>query len=37
VRLDELKSKELFTAFRDDDLKTYLDKYPDEILKDQVS
>jgi LCP family protein required for cell wall assembly len=37
VRLDELKSKELFTAFREDDLKTYLDKYPDEILKDQVS
>ncbi len=36
VRLDELKSKEMFTGFRDDSLQTYLDKYPDEILKEQV-
>jgi LCP family protein required for cell wall assembly len=33
VRLDELKSKEMYTAFRKDNLRAYLKKYPDDVLK----
>ncbi|TXL62279.1 LCP family protein [Aeromicrobium terrae] len=33
VRLDELKSKELFTAMKNDDMDAYVKKYPDDVLK----
>lgn len=33
VRLDEVKAQELFTAFRTDNLREYLAKYPDDVLK----
>src|SRR5215207_2799819 len=33
VRLDELKSRELFEALRKDNLRAYLKKYPDDVLK----
>ena len=36
VRLNEAKSAELFTAFRKDNLRAYLKKYPDDVLKDEV-
>lgn len=38
VRLDEAKSDEMYTAFRKDNLRAYLKKYPDDVLKppDQV-
>lgn len=36
VRLDQAKSQELYTAFRDDDVAAYLTKYPDAALGDQV-
>jgi len=32
VRLDEAKSEELYTAFRKDNLRAYLAKYPDDVL-----
>ncbi|AXT86067.1 hypothetical protein C6I20_13315 [Aeromicrobium sp. A1-2] len=34
VRLEDAKSQELFAALRDDDLDTYLTKYPGDLLKD---
>jgi LCP family protein required for cell wall assembly len=34
VQLDQAKSAELFTAFRKDNLRSYLKKYPDDVLKD---
>jgi len=37
VRLNQAMANELYTAFRDDDLDTYLQKYPDEVLGDDVS
>jgi hypothetical protein len=33
VRLDELKSKELFTAMKQDTMQRYIKKYPDDVLK----
>lgn len=33
VRLDEMKSKELFTAMKRDNMQAYVKKYPDEVLK----
>jgi hypothetical protein len=33
VRLDEVKSKELFTAMKRDTMQRYIKKYPDEVLK----
>ena len=33
VRLDEIKSQEMYTAFRKDNLRAYLKKYPDDVLK----
>jgi LCP family protein required for cell wall assembly len=33
VRLDELKSKELFTAMKRDTMQRYIKKYPDDVLK----
>lgn len=33
VRLDELKSKELFTAMKKDRMQSYIKKHPDEVLK----
>ena len=33
VRLDEVKSKELFTAMKRDTMERYIKKYPDEVLK----
>lgn len=33
VRLDEVKSKELFTAMKRDTMARYVKKYPDEVLK----
>lgn len=33
VRLDEAKSAEMYTAFRKDNLRAYLKKYPDDVLK----
>jgi LCP family protein required for cell wall assembly len=33
VRLDEAKSQEMYTAFREDNLRAYLKKYPDDVLK----
>ncbi|MGI9085867.1 MAG: LCP family protein [Aeromicrobium sp.] len=35
VRLDELKSKELFTAMKNDTMRAYVKKYPDEVLKSE--
>ena len=35
VRLDPTKAEELYTAFREDDLAAYLEKYPDEVLGDK--
>lgn len=37
VRLDEAKSDELYTAFRKDNLREYLKKYPDDVLSDEVN
>ncbi len=37
ARLDEAKAAELYEALRSDDLSAYLDKYPDEVLGDEVS
>ncbi len=36
VRLNEAKTTELFTAFRKDNLRAYLKKYPDDVLKKDV-
>jgi len=36
VRLNQAKSDELFTAFRKDNLRAYLKKYPDDVLKKDV-
>ncbi|MEJ7635974.1 LCP family protein [Aeromicrobium sp.] len=33
VRLDEAKSQEMYTAFREDNLRAYLKKYPDDVLR----
>jgi hypothetical protein len=33
VRLDEVKSKELFLAMKRDTMQRYIKKYPDEVLK----
>ena len=33
VRLDELKSKELFTAMKRDTMQRYIKKYPDDVLE----
>lgn len=33
VRLDEAKSQEMYAAFRKDNLRSYLKKYPDDVLK----
>jgi LCP family protein required for cell wall assembly len=33
VRLDEAKSQEMYTAFRKDNLRAYLKKYPDDVLQ----
>jgi LCP family protein required for cell wall assembly len=33
VRLDQAKSQEMYTAFRKDNLRAYLKKYPDDVLK----
>ena len=33
VRLNELKSQELFEALRKDNLRAYLKKYPDDVLE----
>lgn len=35
VRLDELKAEELFTAMKTDTMQSYVDKYPDEVLKSE--
>lgn len=37
VRLDEAKTAELFEAYRKDNLRGYLKKYPDDVLKQEVS
>ena len=39
VRLDEAKAQELYTSLRDDDLREYLEQYPDDVLKpaDEIS
>lgn len=37
VRLNEAKTDELFEAYRKDNLRGYLKKYPDDVLKQEVS
>jgi len=35
VDIDEAKAAELFAALRDDDVESYLEKYPDDVLADE--